>query len=60
MMVIMKAVAMFAFISICSGFERDDKYHNNENETLVDTFVRTMELSDFKVPPVDHAGQVFH
>lgn len=52
-----KALAILAALAnIGSGFERDENYYNNENETIVDIFARTMDLSDYKVPAVDHLG----
>lgn len=55
-----KALAILATLAnICSGFERDENYYNNENETIVDIFARTMDLSDYKVPAVDHLGALY-
>lgn len=51
-----KALVIIAFVNICTGFERDENYHTSENETIVDFYVRTMDLSDYKVPAVDHLG----
>lgn len=53
---LMKALVTVAIVNICAGFERDENYYTSENETIVDFFVRTMDLSDYKVPAVDHLG----
>jgi len=53
---IINAGAILAFVNVCLGFARDQKYHNNENDTLLDLFVKTMDISDYKVPAVDSLG----
>lgn len=55
---LIKVVAIVACLNICLGFKRDENYNSNENATLVDIFVRTMDLSDYKVPTVDSTGSV--
>ena len=55
-MVIIKALTFLAFVNICVGFERDENYLYSGNETIVETFLKTMELSDYKMPSVDHLG----
>lgn len=57
---LMKALAILAALAtIGHGFERDENYYNNENETIADIFARTMDLSDYKVPAVDHLGALY-
>lgn len=55
---LIKVVAILAISNVCWGFKRDERYNNYENETIVDIFVRTMDLSDYKVPAVDHSGLI--
>ena len=55
-----KVVTSLAIVSICCGFERDEKFINNENETIVRIFTRTMRISDYKVPDVDNLGEKLH
>lgn len=57
---LVKSLAILATLAnIGAGFERDENYYNNENETIVEIFARTMDLSDYKVPAVDHLGGLY-
>lgn len=53
----LKILAVVAIATVCRGFERDEKFVNNENETIASVFMRTMKISDFKVPNVDNLGE---
>jgi hypothetical protein len=54
---LIKTLATLAIAAgICCGFERDENYYRNENETIVDVFLRTMKITDYKVPAVDNLG----
>lgn len=54
---LLRVVAYLAIANICCGFERDEKFINNENETIVSIFTRSMRISDYKVPDVDNLGE---
>lgn len=43
-------------MNICCGFEQNKTHSNNKNETVMDIFLRTMEITDYKVPDVDNLG----
>jgi hypothetical protein len=53
---LIKVIATLAVANICCGFERDEKYNSNDSETTLDIFLRTMKISDYKVPEVDNLG----
>lgn len=54
-----KAVVIIAFLNICAAFKHDENYISSENESLVDLYMRTMDLSDFKIPAVDNLGLIW-
>jgi hypothetical protein len=53
----LKIFTALAIVAVCRGFERDEKFVNNENETIASVFMRTMRISDFKQPNVDNLGE---
>lgn len=55
-MTLIKAIVTLALVSVTVGFERDENYFHNENETIVELFFKTMDISDYKVPQVDSLG----
>lgn len=56
---LIEIIAIVAIVARCSGYERDENYYINENDTIVNIFVKTMDLSDYKVPAVDSIGLSF-
>lgn len=54
---LLKVVASFVVVSICCGFQRDERFKSNENETIVNIFTQTMKISHYKVPQVDNLGE---
>lgn len=53
---LVRVVVIIALVSSCLGFERDENYYSDGNETIVNLLLKTMELSDYKMPPVDNLG----
>lgn len=53
---LIKSAVFLAILSACLGFERDENYYINENDTIVNLFLKTMDLSDYKIPPADNLG----
>lgn len=53
---LLKLSVFLAIFSACKGFEGDENYYINENDTIVNLFLKTMELSDYKIPPADNLG----
>lgn len=51
-----KLFVIVLILNFCFALERNENYNTNENETIVDTFLRTMRISDYKVPDVDNLG----
>lgn len=53
---LIKCFAIVALVKICAGFGRDENYYHNENDTLVELFWKTMDLTDYNAPSVDKLG----
>jgi hypothetical protein len=56
MKIIVSSIAIFAIAKCCWGYDRDENYQNNENDTILDILLRKMELSDYIKPEIDQLG----
>jgi hypothetical protein len=44
-------------LEACIAVESDDNYIHHQNEALYQVYLRTMRLSDYKVPEIDSPGR---
>lgn len=59
-MSLINAFAIVLFISLCSGFERDENFHINDDKNILNCFFKRMNLSEYKMPPIDTTGFIFN